>query len=109
MVQFSYFFECTFRMRKFEHAKIYITHGLRTSASDHTKFQRIKKKKFSFVANHTKICTDENFPLYGSHTGYCLNTYTVGITAPYQCRELGTMINHFLLLLHLHFLTFLIP
>ena len=38
MVQIFVFFECTFRMRKFEHAKIYITRGLHTRASDHTKF-----------------------------------------------------------------------
>ena len=38
MVQIFVFFKCTFRMRKFEHAKIYITRGLRTRASDHAKF-----------------------------------------------------------------------
>ena len=35
MVQIFVFFECTFRMQKIEHAKIYITRGLSTRASDH--------------------------------------------------------------------------
>ena len=37
-VQIFFFFECTFRMRKFEHAKNYNTRAVRTRASDHTKF-----------------------------------------------------------------------
>ena len=34
MVQIFVFFECTFRIRKFEHATFYITRGLCTRVSD---------------------------------------------------------------------------
>ena len=72
---------------------------------------------------HVKDCTDPDFAVYtvvcGSYITCSLPATYVGGLAPginhfqEKCRELGTMINHVLLLLHLilyfNFLSLLIP